>query len=365
MGAAREGVSGGARGVFGAFSPTAGATGGRGLYTAGRACGKRDGNDAAWAVSRQAAGRSRAPGAAARERRQGTNAARIGRRTEERNGVALVNERARILGNAEAGPNLYLMTLEAPRIAARIEPGQFVHMKVPGMEAHVLRRPFSVYARDAQAGTLEVLYQAVGFGTAHMAGLARDGASDAGAAAEAVELIGPVGRGWDPAGATRALLVGGGVGAAPLFMLCERLVGSGVRADVVLGAQTASALACRGRYEALLSAGASCGCEGPHCATDDGSFGRAGFCTSLVEEALAAAAGQGAPYGDVAVCGPEPLMKIVAGMAACADVRCEVSLERRMACGIGACLSCVVDTAHGKRRACVDGPVFDAAEVVW
>ena len=266
--------------------------------------------------------------------------------------VALVNERARILANAKVGPNLYLMTLDAPGIVAAIEPGQFVHMLVPGMEAHILRRPFSVYACDAAAGTLEILYQAVGFASEHMTGLVPGQCGDA-------ELIGPVGRTWRPApDARRALLVGGGVGAAPLFMLCESLVAAGVRTDVVLGAQTETALACRARYEALLDAP-------PRCATDDGSFGRAGFCTSLVAEALAEAAEVGEPYDYLAVCGPEPLMKIVAGMAAEAGVPCEVSMEKRMACGVGACLSCVVDTVNGKLRACVDGPVFDAAKVVW
>ena len=83
------------------------------------------------------------------------------------------------------------------------------------------------------------------------------------------------------------------------------------------------------------------------------------------DSALAAAAAEGAPYDYVACCGPEPLMKIVAGMADAAGVFCEVSMERRMACGVGACLSCVVDTVDGKRRACVDGPVFPASEVVW
>lgn len=269
--------------------------------------------------------------------------------------MALVNERARILANEEVGPNLYLMELAASHIAASIEPGQFVHMKVPSMEAHILRRPFSVYARDAAAGTLEVLYQSVGFGTDHMTRIEPERAehlSDA-------ELIGPVGRGWQPpANARRALLVGGGVGAAPLFMLCESLISAGVRTDVVLGAQTEAALTCRGRYEALLD-------EPPRCATDDGSFGREGFCTSLVAEALAEAAEAGEPYDYLAVCGPEPLMKIVAGMAAEAGVPCEVSMEKRMACGVGACLSCVVDTVDGKQRACVDGPVFDARKVVW
>ena len=97
------------------------------------------------------------------ERRRTRAVARNGRRrTSERTNVALVNERARILANGEVGPNLYLMELAASRIAASIEPGQFVHMKVPSMEAHILRRPFSVYARDAAAGTLEVLYQVGG-----------------------------------------------------------------------------------------------------------------------------------------------------------------------------------------------------------
>lgn len=272
--------------------------------------------------------------------------------------MALVNERARILSNACVGPNLYLMTVEAPAIAAAIEPGQFVHMKVPSMEAHILRRPFSIYARDAKAGTLDILYQAVGFGSTHMTSL-EPGCPDA-------ELIGPVGRAWEPpTGVKRALLVGGGVGAAPLFMLCEHLVGAGVRTDVVLGAATQEALACRGRYEVLLADGQACGCTAPRCATDDGSFGREGFCTSLVEEALAEAEAAGEPYDYLAVCGPEPLMKIVVGMAAAADVPCQVSLEKRMACGVGACLSCVVDTVDGKKRACVDGPVFDAEKVVW
>lgn len=266
--------------------------------------------------------------------------------------MALVNERARIIENACVGPNLYLMVLEAPQIAAAIEPGQFVHMKVPGMDSHILRRPFSVYARDAVAGTLDVLYQAVGFGSEHMTKLV------AGQCAPA-ELIGSVGTPWQPpADAKRALAVGGGVGAAPLFMLVESLIGAGVRTDVVLGAQTAEALTCRERYEELLP-------QPPRCATDDGTFGREGFCTSLVDEALTEAAEANDPYDYLAVCGPEPLMKIVAGKAEVAGVLCEVSLEKRMACGVGACLSCVVDTVDGKKRACVDGPVFDARKVVW
>ncbi len=242
------------------------------------------------------------------------------------------------------------MRIEAPLIAEAVQAGQFVHVRVPGIEAHVLRRPFSVFGCDAAAGTIDVLYQVVGTGTGRMAELE---------AGDILDLIGALGRPWaPPEDARRALLVGGGVGAAALHLLAESLVGGGVTVDVVLGARTEGALVCRRYFEEMIG-------HEVRCATDDGSYGRAGFCTSLVEEALDQAREAEMPYGYVAVCGPEPLMHIVAGMAAAADVACEVSMERRMACGVGACLSCVVDTVSGRKRACADGPVFDAEEVVW
>lgn len=262
----------------------------------------------------------------------------------------LYNESAPILANEEAGCNIWLMTVAAPQIAAAARPGQFVHVKVPGMEGHILRRPFGVYAADAQAGTVDMMYQVLGYGTNHMTSLAPG---------DAVEMIGPVGRGWQPpSNCKKALLVAGGVGSAPIHPLACQLAAEGVEVVSILGAQTAEALVARQRFEAAL------GCA-PRCSTDDGSFGRAGFCTPLVQEALDEAAAAGSPFDYVACCGPEPLMKLVAAMAEKAGVACEVSLERRMACGVGACLSCVVDTTAGKKRACVDGPVFPSTEVVW
>ena len=285
----------------------------------------------------------------------------------------LVDEHARLVSNENVGPRLHLMRLEAPVISNAIKPGQFIHMKVEGADSHILRRPFSVYAADTNEGILDVLYQEVGSITKYMPTL-REGFAD---------IIGPIGNTWMTSGALpvpgaspcakpdereslspsfgqlRALVVGGGVGAAPLFMLTQKLHEAGCALDVVLGAQTEQALVCRTRYEELL------GCN-PLCATDDGTYGRAGFCTSLVQERLAeGSTADGKPYDFLAVCGPEPLMKIVAGMALEAGVPCEVSMEKRMACGVGACLSCVVDTVDGKRRSCVDGPIFDARKVVW
>ncbi len=267
--------------------------------------------------------------------------------------MALVNENVRVISNEQVGPRLYIITLAAPQIAQTVQPGQFVHMQIPGMEGHILRRPFSVYAADSAAGTIDILYQTVGFGSDHLTIID----SHCGLA-DQLELIGPVGHGWTlPEGCERVLLVGGGVGAAPLFMFCEKLVSTGVSVDVILGAASADTLVTRERYTQVVG-------KEPACATDDGSFGRKGFCTSLVEEALETGIA-GKPYDLVVCCGPEPLMKIVAGKAAEAGVACQISMEKRMACGVGACLSCVVDTVDGKQRSCVDGPVFDAAKVVW
>lgn len=257
----------------------------------------------------------------------------------------LVCEDARVLANEGVGPRLFVVSLESPRIAARLQPGQFVHLQVPGMPDHILRRPFSVFDCDPQAGTLDILYQDLGYGSHRMTGLATG---------DVVSQIGPVGHGWQaPADTERALLIGGGVGAAPLFLHAKALLAAGVAVDVVLGAATKAALATYDAYTALLG-------HAPVVATDDGSFGFSGFCTQPAADLLAAHA-----YDHVACCGPEPLMRIVAQMASDAQVECQVSMERRMACGVGACLSCVVDTTDGKRRACVDGPVFESSKVVW
>lgn len=276
----------------------------------------------------------------------------------------LIDECAVLRSNDEVGPGLFVMELEAPGVAQAVLPGQFVHLSLPALEAHILRRPFSVYSAHADSGSLELLYQVVGAGTRAMAALDPARLS----AAHQPVVLGPVGTPWslgrlgaiEDAGASlRVLLVGGGVGSAPLLMLAERLHQGGAGVDVVLGARDAASLVSRERFAAATG-------KLPACATDDGSFGHPGFCTDVVEERLAhGAVLDGAPYTQVCVCGPEPLMRKVAHLAQDAGAACEVSLERRMACGVGACLSCIVETVEGKKRACVDGPIFEARKVLW
>lgn len=252
-------------------------------------------------------------------------------------------ESARVSGNVNVGPRLYKLTLDAPRTAAAIQPGQFVHLLLPGFGAHILRRPFSVYRADAAAGSIDIIYQTVGVGTEYLTQVE---------SGQSCSLIAALGQGWQPHEG-KSLIVGGGVGAAPLFMFTQQLVAEGRELEVVLGAQSAAAMVTRGDYAQLLG-------HEPVVATDDGSLGHAGFCTDPVRDLLATG-----EYANVYCCGPEPLMRIVAKLAADAGVSCWVSMEKRMACGVGACLSCVVETTAGKRRSCVDGPVFNAKDVVW
>lgn len=148
------------------------------------------------------------------------------------------------------------------------------------------------------------------------------------------------------------MLVAGGLGAAPLGMLAEELARRGVAVTVAAGAPTEDRLVAREHFERVARRVLT--------ATDDGSCGTPGFVTGVCESLLAEGG-----FDVVYTCGPEAMQRIVASQAAAAGIPCEVSLERLMACGIGACLSCVVHTASGLKRACVDGPVFSAEEILW
>lgn len=252
-------------------------------------------------------------------------------------------ERVEVLANERLAEGVGLVALHAPRCAASVRPGQFVHLRVAQGSDIILRRPFSVHRASAER--IEILYQVLGAGTLR---LAEKEPGD-----RSMDLVGPLGRGWSvPEGAAHALLVGGGLGVAPLGMLVEALAALGVASVVAQGAPSAARLVARGHFENVA--------RRVEVATDDGSAGAHGLVTSLTERLLLEES-----FDVVFACGPEAMQRVVARQAAEARVPCQVSLERLMACGIGACLSCVVTTTGGLRRACVDGPVFDAGEVCW
>lgn len=256
--------------------------------------------------------------------------------------IAPALESARVLANTRVAKGVGLLVLEAPRAAEHVRPGQFVHLRIARGRDFILRRPFSVHRADGEA--IEILYQVLGKGTRAMSELDRDAACD---------LVGPLGNGWQvPERLEHALLVAGGLGAAPLGMLAEELAAAGVAVTVAMGAPTRERLVARELFERVA--------RKVEIATDDGTAGAAGFVTLPVERLLATEC-----FDTAFVCGPEVMQRTVAAQARSAGVPCQVSLERLMACGIGACLSCVVSTRGGLKRACVDGPVFDADDVLW
>lgn len=252
-------------------------------------------------------------------------------------------ERVTVLSNDRVAEGVGLIMLLAPRCAASVRPGQFVHLRVTESRDLILRRPFSVHR--AEGDTIEILYQVLGEGTLRLAEKEPGDTS--------MDLVGPLGHGWwVPEGAAHALIVTGGLGAAPLGMLAEQLAESGVAAVTAMGAPTASRLVARDLYESVT--------RRVEVATDDGSAGVHGFVTAVTSRLFAEE-----HFDVVYTCGPEVMQRSIVTQAREAGVPCQVSLERLMACGIGACLSCVVTTTEGRKRACVDGPVFDAGEVCW
>ncbi|HAH86709.1 MAG TPA: dihydroorotate dehydrogenase electron transfer subunit [Armatimonadetes bacterium] len=259
-----------------------------------------------------------------------------------------------IISQEEAGRRTHKLVLRAPELAGACAPGQFVHVLCGTYHDPLLRRPISVHNADVKEGTITLLYEVKGRGTALLAAK-RPG--------EYANVFGPLGRGFNLPNTCGSpiLLLGGGIGSAPLYFLARRIsetVGCQT-STFMLGAQNCDSMVCREEFAAL----------GPdiRLATDDGSLGCRGFVTELFAEYLASSESSTPPL--VYACGPTPMLKAVALIANKHNLPCQVSLEAKMACGVGACMSCVVRVKDGGGekyvRCCKEGPVFDAKEVVW
>ena len=240
-----------------------------------------------------------------------------------------------------------LLTLTAPRCAAEVKPGQFIHLRIEHLHDAVLRRPFSVF--DAGGKSLSILYKRVGRGTAAMQTLR---------ARQPLSLLGPLGNGFplDLAPKAMPVLVAGGYGAAPLHLLARRLPRPGV---VFIGGATAADVLCVKAFEALGWT--------VQITTNDGSLGQPGLVTAALDAWLAARPSAGVPA--FYACGPNGMLQAVGDRAMAGGWKAWLSLDRHMACGVGACLACVQRVrGHGAatwKRVCVDGPIFEAHEIVW
>ncbi len=269
-------------------------------------------------------------------------------------GARRATESAAVLSLEDLGAGYRRLRLGAPATAAAAAPGQFVHVRVPALDASSMRRPVSVCDADPAAGVLTLVFKIVGRGTAALATV-REG--------DRVDLMGPLGNGFPlpPAGA-EVLLVGGGYGVAPLYFLARSLR---ARAGVHLfvGGRTKDDLLLLDDFRAL---GADV-----RPATDDGSLGTKGLVTAPLDAFLDARGGVGpaTPPPVLYACGPAPMLRAIDERAQALGADAWLSLDRRMLCGVGACLGCTQVVRDGDAtatvRVCADGPVFPRGRIVW
>ncbi|MDQ3468108.1 MAG: dihydroorotate dehydrogenase electron transfer subunit [Chloroflexota bacterium] len=241
-----------------------------------------------------------------------------------------------------------LLTFLAPKELVRsLKAGVFFEIlcRTDGSCDPLLRRPYSIFRANPDEGTLTILVRPFGRGSGWLA--QRQIGSE-------LNILGPLGNAYTVSPRTRhGLLVSGGVGVAPMVMLADEAVAAGVSVTFLMGAAT---------NEGLLSASLLPREVEYVVATEDGSGGYLGYVTEVVPEYV--------PWADqVFACGPESMYRSLRNAAEPHRVQrrpaIQVSMERTMACGVGACLGCVVKTRHGMKTSCVDGPVFDLDEVAW
>ena len=236
-----------------------------------------------------------------------------------------------IVSNRNLAPGVYEMVLRGAS-TEDCTPGRFVQLK---LDFFYLRRPISVC--DAEEGKLTLVYKTVGRGTEAMAQYE---------SGKRIDLLTGLGNGYDlDKSGDRPLLIGGGAGVPPMYLLARRLLAQGKQPTVILGFNKAEEIFYADRFRAL-------GIE-TIIATADGSVGVKGFVTDAMEDL---------DYTYTYACGPEPMLKAVYNRASTSG---EYSFEERMGCGFGACMGCSCETKYGNKRICKDGPVLTKEEIVW
>jgi dihydroorotate dehydrogenase electron transfer subunit len=280
-----------------------------------------------------------------------------------------------VVENVRMAQDTYRLRLDCPDVARRIVPGQFVMLRLPCGDDPLLGRPLALYDtvldRQGRPCGIDIVYLVVGKLTGRLARLQ---------AGDEVVVWGPLGNGFPPAEGGHLLMVAGGIGQTPFLALAREALGLRAYGDSPRRAMRVQRVTfCYGVRTAALLAGvddfASLGVE-VLTSTDDGTAGHRGLVTQLLDRLLATYEERtaGLPRHSAALrivcCGPEPMMAAVARRAQQADIPCLVSLETPMACGIGICFSCVArvrqaDGGWDYRRTCVEGPVFDAARIVF
>ena len=237
----------------------------------------------------------------------------------------------KIIDNTPLTKTVYKMKLQGD-VSDITSSGQFVNIKLDGL---YLRRPISVC--DCEGDMLTLIYKVVGKGTEQMAEMT---------AGEELNILTGLGNGYDVSlSGDKPLLLGGGVGVPPLYMLAKKLIAEGKKVSVVLGFNTKDEVFCEDDFKAL---GADV-----FVTTADGSYGIKGFVTDAMKDI---------DYSYFYTCGPEPMLKAIFKASATSG---QFSFEERMGCGFGACMGCSCKTVTGYKRICKDGPVLKKEEILW
>lgn len=250
----------------------------------------------------------------------------------------------KVTANLSLQPNYTLLKLSSEELLPDMLPGQFVEVRVDGSPTTFLRRPISINFVDKASNELWLLIQLIGDGTRAMAKLA---------IGETVNVMLPLGNSFtipeDKCDNKNLLLVGGGVGTAPMLYLGACLKAAGFNPSFLLGARSGADLL---QLEDFAKYGEV------HTTTEDGSSGEKGYVTnhSILSKIR---------FDRIYTCGPKPMMMAVAKYARDEKIMCEVSLENTMACGVGACLCCVEKTTEGHVCVCTEGPVFNIEKLTW
>ncbi len=246
-----------------------------------------------------------------------------------------------ILSNSKINDKYYKLIFSCPKLSRNVAPGQFLHMKIAQGSDPYLRRPFSYYRVSGQK--VEVLYEVLGYGTQVLCQKKKS---------EKVKAMGPLGKGFSSAiGKKKRILIAGGVGVPPLVFLAEKypteylLIGTKSKAELMPAAELKKV---KKKTKILYS-------------TEDGSYGTEGRVTLLLEKILM---DQDPDLFFIQTCGPKPMMQAVITIARKYGIEGEASWDESMACGVGACLGCMVETTSGRVRACVEGPVIPFKDLV-
>ncbi|MCM8795994.1 MAG: dihydroorotate dehydrogenase electron transfer subunit [Candidatus Omnitrophica bacterium] len=263
--------------------------------------------------------------------------------------MPIIQTKTRIISHIRIKDKYFRLTLKAAKIAKVAKPGQFLNIKITDNYAPLLRRPFSIHGIENR--NIEILYEVVGQGT-QILSQRKPG--------EYLDIIGPLGNGFSYhsfLGDYRLpILVAGGIGVAPLLFLAKRIISDypKIYPLVLIGGQTEKEVLCSKDFRRF-------GCK-VNIATDDGSCGFRGKVTDLLRHLLLTIDYR---LSTIYACGPQLMLKEISYLSKEYNIPAEISLDEHMACGVGACLGCVVKTKEGYKQVCKDGPVFAAKEVLW